>query len=129
MRYWCKVLGDDVRLVRTILMTYKLSKPLMDVAFHQSNVRALQRIEMRSSELQFDMYAQHNPFNELMEVVYHFNVSLVVMWDYGMAIFDDLGVRQAELNQEEIDSLDKHTDQYLVQIANMLQDKLYGGKV
>jgi hypothetical protein len=70
------------------------------------------------------MEAKGNPFVELIELVHTFNVNLVISWQYGMGIYDDAGIRKAELTQEEIDSLDKYTDQYEVQIQNILNEKL-----
>jgi len=122
--YWVKITGVDAPLVRTIIKLYESADTLMRIAFYQSRVRSLQLIQSTPTSITFDMEAKGNPFVELIELVHTFNVNLVISWQYGMGIYDDAGIRKAELTQEEIDSLDKYTDQYEVQIQNILNEKL-----
>jgi len=122
--YWVKVTGADAPLVKTIIKLYESADTLMRIAFYSSGVRSLQIIQATPTSITFEMEARVNPFMELIELVQPFNVNLVISWKYGMGIFDDAGIRKAELTQEEIDSLDKYTDQYEVQIQNILNDKL-----
>jgi hypothetical protein len=124
MMYWVKIAGADVPLVRTIIKLYESTDTLMRIAFYSSGVRSLQSLESTPTSITFDMEAKGNPFMELIELIQPFNVNMIVSWKYGVGIFDDAGIRKAELTQEEIDSLDKYTDQYEVQIQNILNEKL-----
>lgn len=124
MTYWVKVTGTDAPLVRMILKLYETADTLMSIAFYQSGVRSLEFIQMTPTSITLEMEAKGNPFVELIELIQPFNVNMIVSWQYGMGIFDDAGIRKAELTQEEIDSLDKYTDQYEVQIQNILNKKL-----
>lgn len=124
MTYWVKVTGSDAPLVKTILKLYEAANTLRSIAFYQSKVSSLQSLQLTPTSITFEMEAESNPFMELVELIQPFNVNMIVSWQYGMGIFDDAGIRKAELTQEEIDSLDKYTDQYEVQVQNILNDKL-----
>ena len=123
MRYWVKVSGKDASLIRSVLKVYENTSILREIAFNQSRVRSIRSLELTSDNVTFELEAQTNPFMELVELLQSFNANMVVSWKYGVGIFDDAGIRKAELTQEEIDSIDK-SDQYEVQIQNMLSDKL-----
>lgn len=124
MKYWIKITGDDAYVIASIIRIYKATPVLMHINFFRSEVSDISDIEVTNKSFVFELEANENPLIELVELIHQFELTMILSWQYGMAIYDEAGIRKAELTQEEIDGLDKYTDQYEVQVQNILNDKL-----